>query len=115
MPRSGELEAVSKDELETVARVDDADAVRQRHGAPRSPTAARKTTTSAPSSAAEVTRKALFVGLAALLICSSGLCIREAEDDEGNITYAATSVTLFSEMLKLSLALVITLTSDAPR
>ncbi|CAH0368444.1 unnamed protein product [Pelagomonas calceolata] len=116
MPRSGELEAGSKDELETVALVDDADAVRQRHGAPRSPTAARKTTTSAPSSsAAEVTRKALFVGLAALLICSSGLCIREAEDDEGNITYAATSVTLFSEMLKLSLALVITLTSDAPR
>ena len=63
MPRSGELEAGSKDELETVALVDDADAVRQRHGAPRSPTAARKTTTSAPSSsAAEVTRKALFVG-----------------------------------------------------
>ena len=115
MPRSGELEAGSKDERETVALGDDADAVRQRHGAPRSPTAARKTTTSAPSSAAEVTRKALFVGLAALLICSSGLCIREAEDDEGNITYAATSVTLFSEMLKLSLALVITLTSDAPR
>ena len=116
MPRSGELEAGSKDELETVALVDDADAVRQRHGAPRSPTAARKTTTSAPSSsAAEVTRKALFVGLAALLICSSGLCIREAEDDEGNITYAATSVTLFSEMLKLSLALAITLASDAPR
>ena len=115
MPRGGELEAGSKDELETVALVDDADAVRQRHGAPRSPTAARKTATSAPSSAAEVTRKALFVGLAALLICSSGLCIREAEDDEGNITYAATSVTLFSEMLKLSLALAITLASDAPR
>ena len=115
MPRGGELEAGSKDELETVALVDDADAVRQRHGAPRSPTAARKTAASAPSSAAEVTRKALFVGLAALLICSSGLCIREAEDDEGNITYAATSVTLFSEMLKLSLALAITLASDAPR
>ena len=37
MPRGGELEAGSKDELETVALVDDADAVRQRPGAPRSP------------------------------------------------------------------------------
>ena len=37
MPRSGELEAGSKDELETVALVDDADAVRQRHGAVSQP------------------------------------------------------------------------------
>lgn len=104
-----------KDELETVALVDDADdPVRQRHKEPQSTTAMREARASTPS-VVEVTRKVLFVGLAAVLICSSGLCIREAEDDEGNITYAATSVTLFSEALKLSLAIVITLTSDAPR
>ena len=86
MPRSGELEAGSKDELETVALVDDADAVRPRHGAPRSPTAARKTTTSAPSSAAEVTRKRLDTsdgGTECVIARPEQRRIREAEDRRG--------------------------------